>query len=127
MTLEGKITIALLVVLGGGGPFAYCDLNDRLNQTRWLASSNTCSVDGSGQAALSLLRASVPAEFASHSYFERLLEALVRHAGLPLAVAREDLKKDLPGGLPQGWRWLEPWEQNAPVPPAPATPAPTKP
>lgn len=43
------------------------------------------------------------------SYAELLLEGIARNAGLPIEEARQ-IFSQRPGGIPEGWTWLESWE-----------------
>jgi len=116
MSREGKILITILVLMFGGGLYAYFDLKDRQRSIELRASMCSCPISTAGQVALGVIQQHDRANLASHSYFERMLEGLVRHAGLPLDNARQSLTKDLPGGLPAGWRWLPQWERSKPAP-----------
>lgn len=112
MSTEGKVLILIQVLLLLAGIYGYYELHQLQRQTLAQASICRCPINNSGQVAVGMIQRYGHAEITSHSYFERLLEALARKAGLPVEKAREALKRDMKkyGGLPLGWRWLKPWE-----------------
>lgn len=110
MTTEGKITIVLLAAVIVGGVYSHCTLEEKVRRVETMASVCRCPVSNAGQVALGLISTNHQSFAASHTYFEIMLEGLVRKAGLPLPAARAQLKKQLGGKLPLSWRWVPDWE-----------------
>lgn len=110
MTTEGKITIVLLAAVIVGGVYSHCTLEEKVRRVETMASVCRCPVSNAGQAALGLISTNHQVFATSHTYFEIMLEGLVRKAGLPLPAARAQLKKQLGGKLPLSWRWVPEWE-----------------
>ena len=116
MTRDTKILLTIQLLVVAGMIAGYNDLRERHLRTMWQASVCHCPTNNSGQVAIAYIRQYGHATVASHAYFERLLEALTRKAGLSVARARAALEKDMKrfGGMPKGWRWNGPWEKVTP-------------
>jgi hypothetical protein len=110
MTRDGKILLVALGLVVAAGGYGYTELKKEVRHAQAMAAVCRCPHDTSGQAALGQIVQHHRYATTSHSYFERLLEGLVRHAGLPLEKARDDLKTSHGANLPADWKWLSPWE-----------------
>ena len=98
------------------GLYGYTELSDRQQSIEMRSSMCNCPGDMNCATAAINGQQLLQHSTSSHSYFEYMLEGLVRHAGLPLENARKALEKHHPGGLPLGWRWLGPWDDGVTAP-----------
>lgn len=124
MTRDGKILLGMLLVALALGAYSHSTLRREVRHAQNLARICTCPQDTSGQVAVAEISRHHRYATTSHSYFERLLEGLVRHAGLPLEKAREDLTRSHGKFIPPDWKWLDPWESESTQP---ASPSPSQP
>ena len=112
MTNDTRIVLGCLALVLGWSIYSHTTLSDEVAQAQQIASICHCPQSGADQHNAVRLNELTRHSVASHSYFEHLLEGLVRRNGLSLDAARKAFTEGMEpyGGLPQGWRWLKAWE-----------------
>ena len=112
MTNDTKVLLGCLALVLGWSIYSHTTLSDEVARAQRAASICSCPQSNVAQVTAAQLDALTRHAVASHSYFEHLLEGLVRKNGLSLEAAREAFAAGMEphGGLPEGWRWLMAWE-----------------